>query len=75
MTALLAAVCVSALGIALEVAQLLLPGRWADPMDVLWMTLGAFVGAFTAAFGSMLLASLRPVEATSRKARSKLSAS
>ena len=45
------------LGILLEVAQLLLPNRHADPMDLLWMTLGAFVGSFTAASGSMLLSS------------------
>jgi hypothetical protein len=44
------------LGVALEALQLLLPNRHADPMDLLWMTLGAFVGSFTAASGSMLLA-------------------
>ena len=48
-TALRAAVCASALGVLLEVAQLLLPGRHADPMDLLWMTLGAFAGAFGSA--------------------------
>ena len=57
-TALRAAVCASALGVALEALQLLLPGRHADPMDLLWMTLGAFVGSFTAASGSMLLSDL-----------------
>lgn len=45
-TALRAAMCASALGALLEALQLLLPGRWADPLDVMWMTLGAFVGAF-----------------------------
>lgn len=40
------------LGAALEVAQLLIPGRIADPMDVLWMTLGAFVGASAALLAS-----------------------
>jgi hypothetical protein len=56
-TALRAAVCTSALGVLLEVAQLLLPNRHADPMDLLWMTLGAFVGAFSAGSVSMLLLS------------------
>lgn len=56
-TALRAAVCASALGVALEVLQLLLPGRWADPMDVMWMTLGAFVGAFSAGSVSLLCSS------------------
>jgi glycopeptide antibiotics resistance protein len=45
------------LGVLLEVAQLLLPNRHADPMDLLWMTLGAFVGAFSAGSVSMLLLS------------------
>jgi glycopeptide antibiotics resistance protein len=48
-TALRAAVCVSALGVVLEALQLLLPNRHADPMDLLWMTLGAFFGAAIAA--------------------------
>ena len=46
-----AALCFCAavlLGASLEVAQLLLPNRRADPMDLLWMALGAFVGAITA---------------------------
>ena len=54
-TALRAAVCVSALGVALEALQLLLPNRHADPMDLLWMTLGAFAGAFGAGLASTLL--------------------
>ena len=36
------------LGILLEAAQLLLPHRWADPMDIVWSSLGAFVGALVA---------------------------
>jgi VanZ family protein len=48
-TALRAAVCASALGLLLEALQLLLPGRHADPMDVLWSAFGAFVGASAAA--------------------------
>ncbi|MFM8683643.1 MAG: VanZ family protein [Chthoniobacterales bacterium] len=54
-TALRAAVCASALGFALEALQLLLPNRHADPMDLLWMTLGAFAGAVGAGFASTLL--------------------
>jgi len=53
-TALRAAVCASALGVLLEVAQLLLPHRWADWRDVLWSVTGAFAGAGAA----MLLSSL-----------------
>ena len=53
--------CASALGVALEALQLLLPNRHADPMDLLWMTLGAFVGAFSAGSVSMLLLSRRSV--------------
>ena len=49
-TALRAAVCASALGFALEVLQLLLPGRYADPMDIFWSVLGALAGASSAAF-------------------------
>ena len=48
-TALRAAVCASALGLLFEALQLLLPGRYADPMDVFWSALGAFVGAAIAA--------------------------
>lgn len=43
------------LGVALEALQLLLPNRHADPMDLLWMTLGAFVGAFGAGLASTVL--------------------
>lgn len=56
-TALRAAVCTSALGASLEALQLLLPNRHADPMDLLWMTLGAFVGAFSAGSVSTLWSS------------------
>ena len=56
-TALRAAVCASALGVALEALQLLLPNRHADPMDLLWMTLGAFAGAFAAGLVSTLWSS------------------
>jgi len=59
-TALRAAVCASALGIALEVAQLLLPNRHADPMDLLWMTLGASTGAFGSAYIFKLFAPSLP---------------
>jgi glycopeptide antibiotics resistance protein len=58
-TALRAAVCASALGVALEALQLLLPNRHADPMDLLWMTLGASVGAFGAALASMFIGLVR----------------
>jgi len=47
-TALRAAVCASALGILLEVAQLFLPHRWADWRDVFWSVAGAFAGALVA---------------------------
>lgn len=36
------------LGILLEAAQLFLPHRWADPIDIVWSLLGAFVGAAVA---------------------------
>ena len=52
-----AALCFCAatlLDASLEVAQLLLPHRWADWRDVLWSVTGAFAGAFAA----MLLSSL-----------------
>ena len=45
------------LGVALEALQLLLPNRHADPMDLLWMTLGAFAGAFAAGLVSTLWSS------------------
>ncbi len=49
-TALRAAVCASALGILLEVAQLLfLSTRHFDWADIGWSTTGAFVGAAVAA--------------------------
>jgi threonine/homoserine efflux transporter RhtA len=49
-TALRAAVCASALGVLLEVAQLLfLPTRHFDWADIGWSTSGAFVGATVAA--------------------------
>lgn len=38
------------LGISLEAAQLFLPHRWADPMDIVWSALGAFVGSTVAWF-------------------------
>jgi VanZ family protein len=60
-TALRVAVCASALGALLEVAQLLLPHRWADPMDVFWSVLGAFVGACFAGLVSTLLLPRRSV--------------
>jgi hypothetical protein len=48
-TALRAAVCASALGALLEVAQLLfLSNRHFDWADIFWMTSGAFVGASSA---------------------------
>jgi glycopeptide antibiotics resistance protein len=48
-TALRAAVFASALGIVLEVAQLLfLSNRHFDWADIFWMTTGAFVGASSA---------------------------
>ncbi len=60
-TALRAAVCASALGASLEVAQLLfLSNRHADPMDLLWMTLGAFAGAFGSAYIFKLFAPSLP---------------
>jgi hypothetical protein len=34
----------SLLGALLEVAQARIPGRWADPFDVMWSALGALVG-------------------------------
>ncbi len=46
------AVCTGLLGIVLELAQILMPGRVADPRDVLWMTAGAFVGALAACYVS-----------------------
>jgi len=55
-TALRAALCVSALGVALEVAQLLfLPNRHFDWADIGWSTSGAFVGAGIAASCLQLL--------------------
>lgn len=48
------------LGALLEAFQLLLPGRWADPMDVTWMTLGAFAGAFGAASLNLVFCSNEP---------------
>ncbi len=53
------------LGASLEVAQLLLPGRHADPMDLLWMTLGAFVGSFTVASACVLLSRTRSLSTAS----------
>jgi glycopeptide antibiotics resistance protein len=44
------------LGFALEALQLLLPGRWADPMDVFWSALGALTGAVAAAVFAVVLA-------------------
>jgi VanZ family protein len=49
------------LGALLEVLQLLLPHRWADPMDVFWSVLGAFVGASFAGLVSTLLLPRRSV--------------
>jgi VanZ family protein len=54
-TALRAAVCASALGLLLEAIQLLLPGRHADPMDVMWSILGALVGVTIASAGFRLV--------------------
>jgi VanZ family protein len=42
------------LGVALEALQLLLPGRWADPLDVMWSALGALVGVSVASFAVSL---------------------
>lgn len=55
-TALRAAVCGSALGVLLEVAQLLLPHRWADWRDVFWSVSGACLGALAACFIAMIFA-------------------
>ncbi|MFM8886826.1 MAG: VanZ family protein [Chthoniobacterales bacterium] len=63
-TALRAAVCASALGVLLEAAQLLLPGRWADPVDVMWMTLGAFAGALITLLLTFLLSGRHSKNAT-----------
>jgi hypothetical protein len=38
-------------------ASPLLPNRHADPMDLLWMTLGAFAGALASALASMFMVS------------------
>jgi VanZ family protein len=42
------------LGIVLEVAQILIPGRVADWHDVLWASLGALAGTFVGALALML---------------------
>lgn len=56
-TALRAALCASALGVLLEVLQLLfLSNRHFDWADIGWSTSGAFVGAIFALFLSMLSA-------------------
>jgi glycopeptide antibiotics resistance protein len=44
-TALLAAAAVSVAGVVLECLQLALPGRFFDPMDILWSVLGAVAGS------------------------------
>ena len=50
----------AAYGVALEALQLLLPNRHADPMDLLWMTLGASTGAFGSAYIFKLFAPSLP---------------
>ena len=45
------------LGVLLVVAQLLLPHRWADWLDIFWSVAGAFFGALVA----WILARLAPV--------------
>lgn len=58
-----AALCFCAaalLGASLEALQLLLPNRHADPMDLLWMTLGASTGAFGSAYIFKLFAPSLP---------------
>ncbi len=42
------------LGALLEVAQARIPGRWADPFDVMWCALGALVGVCVASFAVSL---------------------
>jgi len=37
-------------GVALELMQRTLPGRWPDPWDVMWSTLGALAGAVASVF-------------------------
>lgn len=44
----------SLLGALLEVAQARIPGRWADPFDVMWSAFGALVGACVASFAVSL---------------------
>jgi hypothetical protein len=44
----------SMLGALLEVAQARIPGRWADPFDVMWSALGALMGVCVASFAVSL---------------------
>jgi VanZ family protein len=55
-TALLAAAAVSVAGVVLECLQLVLPGRFFDPMDIVWSVAGAFAGAI---LGKILLAAAK----------------
>ncbi len=47
------------IGVALELLQRTLPGRWSDPWDVMWSTLGALTGALAAAWLSKRIALVR----------------
>jgi hypothetical protein len=53
--AFIVAVTASVAAVAMEVAQVRLPGRFFDPTDIAWSMAGALAGAFVAWLGGLFL--------------------
>jgi hypothetical protein len=52
-----------ALGLGLEAAQLFIPGRYFDPLDLLWSALGVAAACFAVVVGRALLFRCSPARA------------